>query len=293
MDLMTSVMIYILLPLSGMIISAYSGLFNHVDLDVGMEHYAEPAWLPVCNIMPLNSLVNLGYVVLGLYWCGMTHTASAYGILKDKDSVLFYTFNISCVIYGCVQLLRIVTQGVLWSVLDQWSTLPFFSLLLVWGFYYQYGWCNKRAAFIMIGSLISYLLSLCFKFGFEISLGFHIVGAICGALLAYRRHPAQGVLITFLLALISCLGFVILKLLDHRLAELCVIFRYVSGHFLSKVCDIAQIHFVNNFFLALTLQKSADISVEKQKQYFQHCKTNGFYETNDIKYEVCRKLVTT
>lgn len=293
MGLVTSTAIYILLPFSGMLISAYSGLFNHVELDIGLEHYAEPTWLPVFNVMPLNTIINLGYVGLGLHWFWLTRTASHYGLLKDKDAALFYTLNLSCVLYGFIQLLRIVTQGVIWSVLDQWCTLPFFALLLVWGFFYQYGWSSKRAFLIMSVSLLSYMLSLFFKIGFEIALGFHIIIAVCGALMAYRQHPAQGSLTPFFLGLLSCLGFIVLKLLDHRLAELCVIFRYVSGHFLSKICDIAQIHFTNDFFLGLTLQKAADISVEKQKQYFQHFETNEYCDTNDIKYEVCRRTDTT
>lgn len=287
MDSPSTVIVCVLLPFCGMYFTAYLGMFDHVQLDIGLQHYAESLWLPFCSFMPLNSLINFGYIGLGVYWYLLTQTAIKYGMLKDKDCDLFCAFNIMSMLYGFVQLLRIVTQSVLWSVLDQWSTLPFFSLLLVWGLYYQHGWSNRRAFVILSISLISYSLSLFFKAGFEITLGFHIVSAICGAIMAYKKHTSQGSLTSFWLGLLSCLGFVILKLLDHTLAEYCILFRYVSGHFLSKICDICQIHFVNNFFLDLTLQKAADISVQKQAEFFKHCETNGFYnETHDIMYEV-------
>ncbi|XP_005094422.1 transmembrane protein 187 [Aplysia californica] len=277
-----SVIFFVLVGIS------YTGIFDNAELEIGLEHYAEEAWLPFTNVMPLNTLINFGYTGLGLYWCWFTKTATTQGMLKGNDSRLFYCLNIMASIYGVVQFLRITTQTVIWAVLDQWCTLPFFALLLGWGLYLQRGWSSLRFFVILTISILSYGLVLISKIGFEIALGFHILAAVTGGIIAYRKYPPYGSLRTFFLALLSCSGFVILKLLDHQLPFLFCGFKYVSGHFLSKICDIYQIYFVNDFFLDITLEKAASISLE-DKLNFEQC--SGVYQhlkhkaTNDIRYE--------
>ncbi|KAH9504998.1 hypothetical protein Btru_061369 [Bulinus truncatus] len=181
-----------------------------------------------------------------------------------------------------------LTKTTFWAIMDQWCTLPFFSLLLIWGLYFRNGWSSERAAFIICLSMSSYTLSLVFKTGFEISLGLHIVAAIYGALIAYKKHKAADCMTSFYLAIVFCSGFVALKLLDNYLVNMFMVFRYISGHFLSKICDVAQIACVNNFFFDLTLQKAADLSIEEQKRYFDNYDKNGYIQKaiyNDIMYE--------
>ncbi|XP_059150480.1 transmembrane protein 187-like [Physella acuta] len=284
----------VFIPFCGMLLIACTGLFNEVELEIGLQHYAEKTWLPFCSFMPLNTCINIAYIGLGLNWLAMAKASSEQGILKGRDTFLFYTFNLMSIVYGFVQLFRIVSQQLLWGVMDQWCTFPFFSLLLVWGLYYQHGWSTQRAGFIMLLSSFSYALSLCFSLGFELALGVHILGALYAARVAYVRHPAVGCLSSFYLALLSCIGFVVLKLLDHQLPNICFLFRFVSGHFLSKICDVYQIHFVNHFFFDLTLQKAADNSRVEQNKFFEHFEKNDYFQrsfSNDIMYEMVSRPI--
>ena len=59
-----------------------------------------------------------------------------------------------------------------------------------------------------------------------------------------------------LLALVSCSGFVGLKLLDHWLARY-ALFQCVTGHFWSKVCDVLQFHFSFCLLTCLTERAQA------------------------------------
>ncbi|CAL1539052.1 unnamed protein product [Lymnaea stagnalis] len=291
MDIFFSSLFVVVTPFLGMYLLSATRMFDEVALEIGFQHYAEKPWLPLIgNFMPLNTLINFAYFGLGLYWCGMTRALNEQGILKNNDTAMFYIFNIMSCLYGCVQLLRILTQDVTWAVMDQWCTLPFFAILLVWGLYYKCGWSSKRGVLIINLSLLSYALSLCVDIGFEIALGLHVVCAIYGAVIAYRKHPAAESMRYFNLALLSCTGFVILKLLDHHMAHAFCIFKYMSGHFLSKICDVLQIHFVNNFFLDLTLQRAADLSIDEKNKFFANYEKQ--YQrslSNDIMYEVIRR----
>ena len=258
-----------------MVTIVYSGLFDQVELEIGAENYAEKMWLPGFSVMPLNTFVNFGYIGLGLYWIEFAKTSTIQGILKKYDSKLFYSLNIMTTMYGGVQFMRLATQSVLWSVLDQWCTLPFFAILLVWGLYLRYDWSHSRCLFIILASISSYSLTLFSKIGFEITLGVHIFSAVTGGVLAYRKYPSDGSLKTFTLAVLFCAGFVGLKLADNLLPKFSFIFNYISGHFLSKICDIYQIHYVNDFFLDIILEKAAheslntDIGEKEEPQFYQ------------------------
>lgn len=276
----TSSIIFVFFTFSLMFLITVWGLFDNVTLEIGLEHYAEIKWMPLVDWMPLNTLINLWYIFIGLYWCAYTETAFCHGILKHRDTQLFYSFNLMASLYGCVQMARIVTQQVAWSVLDQWCTLPFFSMVIVWGLFYRYGWSTGRCLGLMSISIGSYALTLFTPIGFEICLGFHILGALCGGLLAYWKHPTKESLSYFTGGLIMCAGFVFLKLLDLILPSISFIFQYVSGHFLSKICDAGQIYFVNMFFFDTALQKSVDVSIEDKRKWL------GTDDEKNLKKEV-------
>ncbi|GFO44055.1 transmembrane protein 187 [Plakobranchus ocellatus] len=277
-------------PFSAMFTAVLSGLFDKVELELGLQHYAEMPWFPLFNVMPLNTVINLGYIGLGLFWCGFTSTALEQGMFKGRDCLLFYIFNIMASCYGCVQLLRILSHHVVWAVLDQWCTLPFFAFVFVWGLYLTYGWSSSRAFLILMTSIMSYCITLFCSLGFEIILGIHMACAITGGVLAYKRYPAAETLSTLYQALLSCSGFVFLKLFDHRLVQVSSVFKVVSGHFLSKICDIYQIHLVNNFFLDLTLEKAAANSLEEKANVLKREEPQTQRPlTDDIIYEFPRR----
>merc|ERR1719483_1850849 len=62
--------------------------------------------------MPLNTVINLCYIGLGLYWIRYINTLFDQQLLNKKDAQLFYCFNIMASLYGCVQLLRIIKQSI-------------------------------------------------------------------------------------------------------------------------------------------------------------------------------------
>lgn len=258
--ILTAVMSYIV----------YGDYFSNVKVELGKEHYAEVAMptlkphLPKWFKMPFNTLVNIGYVIMGAAWAGFASAAYASKQIRETDAVFFYVFNFLSCCYGPIQLLRILTQLHGFAVLDQWYTLPFFMWVLVWGLYFKKGWSRLRALGFEILSVSSYILTLYHSEGFEICLGVHILLAVYGACLAWRKFPTSKVDSAFLGALISCLGFVVLKLLDHELVKYHKVFRYFSGHFLSKIFDIFQIYFVNKYFLKITLAANTDQKKKKE-----------------------------
>ena len=259
--LLTAVMCYIV----------YKDYFSDVKVELGEKHYAEVVMpsmkkqLPKWFKMPFNTMVNIGYVIMGAAWAGFTSAAYVNKEIRETDAVFFYVFNFLSCCYGPIQLLRILTQLHGFAVLDQWYTLPFFMWVLVWGLYFKAGgWSQHRAVGLVILSVSSYSLTIKHSEGFEICLGVHILLAVYGAILAWQKYPATKVGSYFIGALISCLGFVVLKLLDHKLVMYHNIFKYVSGHFISKVFDIFQIYFVNKYFMHITLSAIADQKKKKE-----------------------------
>lgn len=248
----------------------YRDCFPGVKVDLGTEHYAEvtlPALkqqLPKWVKMPFNTAINIGYVLLGAAWAGFASAAFADKRIRETDTIFFYVFNFLSCCYGPIQLLRILTQLYGFAVLDQWYTLPIFMWVLVWGLYFDKGWSQSRALGLGILSTASYTLTLYHSEGFEICLGIHIILAIYGAVIAWWKFPSSKVGPAFIGASVSCSGFVILKLLDFELVKYHRIFQYVSGHFLSKIADIFQIHFVNKYFLKITIAAIADQKKKKE-----------------------------
>ncbi|XP_003802635.1 transmembrane protein 187 [Otolemur garnettii] len=228
----------------------YTGIFEGVFVEVGYEHYAEAAVtsLPSFLAMPFNSLVNLAYMFLGVYW--LRRNTSALGCLVETSRVSYLkaVFASMALLYGPLQWLRIWTQTHLAAVLDQWLTLPIFAWPLAWCLYLDRGWEPWLFLFIECLSLASYSLALLHPRGFEVALGAHIVATVGQALHAHQRYGSTSSATYLALAVLSCLGFVVLKLCDHQLAQW-RLFQCLTGHFWSKVCDVLQFHFA---FLFLT-----------------------------------------
>lgn len=245
---------------ASMALLALFGCFDYVKVETGLGHYAEkpfwgregvlPAWLP----MPANSIVNLGYVLVGLYWIAAIRRINQMKstMANDHDMYMFYVFSWMSILYGFVQCSRILTQHRLTAVLDQWYTLPIFAWVGVWSCHALFGWNSFRMLVIILASVSMYAMSIVISFGFEIALACHIFAVTGCALVMYKRNPSHTAQTAFFKAVICCIGFVGLKLLDETLAEWSTFFMYLSGHFWSKIADFLQIHYACLFFLSST-----------------------------------------
>ncbi len=234
-----------------MIAVTFSGVYDNVLTENGPDHYAEKyGWLglfPGIIPMPLNTLINLAYTVVGLVWLYRINKAKH---LSASTIYVISVFNWMAVLYSFIQLARLVTQTHHWAVMDQWYTLPFFAWTLVMACTLQYGSSRKLEIFVIFISLASYSLSLVNDIGFELALGCHILLAVLSGLISHSRFYNDKVTYYMAMSFLSCAGFVVLKLLDHELPKWHWIFTIVSGHFLSKMCDFMQIYYVNGFFTA-------------------------------------------
>lgn len=250
--------LYVLVPL----VSAFAvvwtfTIFERVKVELGAEHYAEKSDPSTFLKMPANASINLGYVLVGVYWLWKIRKLQK----KLKDQAFFYyMFSWMSVLYGFVQFGRIVTQTRLFAVLDQWFTLPFFAWIVCWNEFVYRGYLNTgRYLSVMRISLLSYFVALFHDLGFEAVLGLHILAALAYCL---RTQWKQGLGTersrhSLILALTSCVGFVCLKLADHDLVQYSY-FQTFTGHFWSKVCDVAQIHFAATFFKNLRTQSTQE-----------------------------------
>lgn len=249
--MLLSSFLYVLFPLlSAFAVVGTFTIFERAKVELGLEHYAEKGDPSTFLKMPANASVNLGYVLVGIYWLWKTRQLQK----KLKDQVFFYyMFSWMSVFYGFVQFGRIVTQKRSFAVLDQWFTLPFFAWIVCWNeFVYRGHWKTGRYLSIMRISVFSYFAVLLHDQGFEAVLGLHILAALAYSLRTQWK-PGLGTArsrLSFILALSSCAGFVCLKLADHYLARYSS-FQTFTGHFWSKVCDVAQIHFAADFFKKL------------------------------------------
>lgn len=247
----------VLLPTTAVCFVVYHGFFDDIFTEVGEKHYAEKSYstfkaiFPRWMKMPLNTIVNFGYVVVGAYWLAVTSVALKNKTVSEIDGHIFYVFNFMAVVYGPIQALRIITQQHRFAVLDQWYTLPFFMWVFLWGMYLKSKWSVFRAFIWMTWSICAYSMSLYHKHGFEVILSFHIFLAVLGAAFAYQKYPTSKCVYPFVMAMFSCIGFVVLKLADHQLPTYNPVFYTISGHFLSKICDILQIHYVNLYFQSI------------------------------------------
>ncbi|XP_055964677.1 transmembrane protein 187 [Sorex fumeus] len=226
-----------------------TGVFEGVSVEVGFEHYAERpvASLPAFLAMPFNSLINVAYVLLGWYWLQRGPSGPRY-LAARGTRYLQHVFASMALLYGPVQWLRIGTQARVAALLDQWVTLPIFAWPVAWCLYLDRGWRPWCLLGLECLSLCSYGLALLHAQGFELALAGHIAAAVGQALRTQGRHGSATSATYLALAVLSCLGFVGLKLCDHQLAHW-PLFQRLTGHFWSKVCDVLQFHFA---FLFLT-----------------------------------------
>ncbi|XP_063287531.1 transmembrane protein 187 [Pelobates fuscus] len=227
-----------------------TGVLDTVTTELGFGHYAEKpiSWLPLFLAMPFNSLVNLGYIVLGIYWLGQKN--ASVGI---KDPIGLYLKNIfswMAILYGPVQWVRLWTQAHWAAVLDQWFTLPIFAWACIWCNSIMKNWTTGYFLILEVISISSYFLCLLHPQGFEVALSIHIVCAVVAGVKLQNRYGDASSRTYLFLALTSCLGFVCLKLLDHWLAQ-SFMFQTLTGHFWSKVCDILQFHYAFCFLTHL------------------------------------------
>lgn len=230
-----------------------TGVFEGVSVQVGFEHYAEPpvAGLPTFLAMPFNSLINVAYILLGWYWLRRVPSRPGYSNPAGRACYLQYVFASMALLYGPVQWLRIGTQARMAALLDQWVTLPIFAWPVAWCLYLERGWQPWCFLGIECLSLCSYSLALLHPQGFELALAAHIMAAVGQGLRAQQRRGSTSSAIYLALAVLSCLGFVGLKLCDHHLTYW-PLFQRLTGHFWSKVCDVMQFHFAFLFLTSLS-----------------------------------------
>lgn len=246
---MKSALVHVTVPFLICIALANTSLFDDVKVDLTYDHYAEKtvAYLPFFITMPFNCLINVAYMLLGLFW-----------LLKHKDiketkedSYMRVVFAFMAIFYAPVQWTRLAVLKRAPAVLDQWLTLPIFAWVPVWISFIMDQSTKKYAVMLELFSILSYGLAIKFESGFEAALGCHILLAVYKATQVQLRLGDQRTFRYLILALLCCAGFVVLKLLDHWLAQFWV-FQRVTGHFWSKVCDVLQFHFSFCFLTTLT-----------------------------------------
>ena len=259
--MLPSSLVVVLVPLAFAFFVVWLRIFDSAKVELGFQHYAEKADPSSFLKMPANATINLGYALVGLYWLWKTRRVEAK--LND-EAFCYYVFSWMSVFYSAVQFGRIVTQSRLFAVMDQWYTLPFFAWVVCWNeFVYRHNlWQTARFLSIMRLSVLSYFVVLLHNRGFEVALGLHILAACVYSMRTQSRIGNNNSLRSFILALASCAGFVCLKLADHSIASY-PLFQTFTGHFWSKVCDVAQIHFAANYFRSLRSAPWQSKTIEK------------------------------
>jgi len=238
-------------------------LTDSIKVDLGLHHYSESLsplstqWLP----MPFNTVVNVGYIVVGIYWILRVRSHLTDGGMSVDEAYLMYVFSWMLMLYGPVQFVRVVTHCHVAGILDQWYTLPIFAWIgiVCREMGSTSGMLNVWSVWLTITtSVASYGLAVLHSRGFEIALGAHICGVVTQAWCVHRRSSAdteldrQRRLAAFIRAVVCCAGFVLLKLADWHLVRLLPIpFAVLSGHFWSKIADFMQAHYACRFLEAI------------------------------------------
>jgi hypothetical protein len=223
-------------------------IFDTIEIGTGPDEYAEKPWpfMPWYFTMPLNTLVNIVYTIVGLYWLFQRRKQSS-------NNIFSYVFAWMAIIYSGVQFFRIATQQYLFGVLDQWYTLHMASWVFIWALSLQVNddtWLLQKLVLIHSLLCLSYpALTFIHSRGFEVALGIHlalIFGAIIRLhLYSQEKDDASFRLYLIFMGTLCCTGFVLFDLLELYLASLWPsVFTICSGHFLSRMCDALQIHFV-------------------------------------------------
>ncbi|XP_054859375.1 transmembrane protein 187 [Eublepharis macularius] len=213
-----------------------SGAFDGVHTEIGYEHYAEPTvpGLPALVAMPANCLVNMAYLLLGWYWLPS-------GSKKGQACYLQGVFATMALAYGPVQWVRLWTQHHRAAVLDQWLTLLIFTWAAIWCHFLERGWRPGTFLAMEAASAASYGLALLHPQGFELALGGHIFTDVWKVFRVQKHLGDTTSACILAVGMVSCLGFVCLKLWDHELAQWTP-FQRLTGHFWSKICDVLQFH---------------------------------------------------
>lgn len=260
---MKEALLHVSFPFALCVALANTCLFDSVAVDLSYDHYAERPveYLPGFLAMPCNCLVNLTYIVMGLYW--LWH---ADGTESEQNRYMRQVFAFMAVFYAPVQWTRLAVLRRTPAVLDQWFTLPIFAWVPVWINFIERGpatWCASRAALFELASLLSYGLALAHERGFEVALGCHVALALYQAVRVQVAHGDGRTRAYLVLAALSCAGFVGLKLLDHWLAQ-GRLFQRFTGHFWSKVCDVLQFHFSFCFLTTLTQMSRGKTTAQRE-----------------------------
>ena len=253
-------LLYVLIATLLHIVLINTGWFDRVTTELGYEMYAEKVdSVPFLQFpMPMNTLVNLGYAYAGAAWL------PTFSAANDFWGMSFCWYSI---VYSVIQSARIVYQTQRTAVLDQWITTTIFCHVTLWITSLHCGGVVTRTITsfsrktILLLSFLSYFFSLYSPIGFDIALGIHMVIAV-GA--GYEAHLARGSdhsAAVFRKAVLCCVGFVVLKLADLPLREYWTP-NCLSGHFLSKICDVGQIYYAAELTYVLNVKQ-----IERFKQH--------------------------
>ncbi len=79
-------------------------IFDTIEIGTGPDEYAEKPWpfMPWYCTMPLNTLVNIFYTIVGLYWLFQRRKQSS-------NNIFSYVFAWMTIIYSGVQFFRLAT----------------------------------------------------------------------------------------------------------------------------------------------------------------------------------------
>lgn len=61
-------LLYVVMASCLCVANTYTGIFTSVFIEVGYEHYAEVASLSTFLAHAFSSVINIAYVLLGVYW---------------------------------------------------------------------------------------------------------------------------------------------------------------------------------------------------------------------------------
>jgi hypothetical protein len=223
-------------------------IFDEIKIGTGSDEYAEKPcpFMPWYFAMPLNTLVNFVYTMVGFYWLFQRRQQSTKNIYSN-------VFAWMTIIYSGVQLIRIATQQHLFGVLDQWYTLHMASWVFIWALSLQGNkdtWLLQKLVLNHCLLCISYpILTLIHSQGFEMALVIHIVLILWTViplhLYSQKKDDASFRFRWIIKGSLCCTGFVLFDVLENYLATLYPdVFTIFSGHFLSRMCDALQIHCV-------------------------------------------------
>ncbi|KAK2852390.1 hypothetical protein Q7C36_007591 [Tachysurus vachellii] len=181
-----SAAVHFLLPFFLCIALANTDIFDNVLVDMSYDHYAEQRvdQLPAFLAMPFNCLVNVGYIIVGVYWLTRRTKDPRTDYAKD-------VFALMALAYGPVQWTRLATLRRAPCVLDQWITLPIFAWVPVWCRFITHGWSTRYAVIVEVCSVMSYFLALLHDRGFDLALGVHIAAALLQAAASQRAFGDQ------------------------------------------------------------------------------------------------------